>query len=162
MSIAEGSILLWSDIKQIYTDTNKQRKRWSVSAITVPENPGLVKPNVVSTLKSAIEDLKSTSAGSIANTGIKVPSTGQLIEPDPFLLMQKTLKNLAAANVSFNSNFNSSFNSNFNSNFNSSFRSSNFSGNHRFGSCFTAECSCDSFYSQSDYRSGFGGNTDSF
>ena len=57
----------------------------------------------------AIEDLKSTSAGNIAETNVTVPSTGDLLDEDPFLKMQNTLNRLAAANASFNSSFNSSF-----------------------------------------------------
>lgn len=84
MAFSEGSLVEWADVQDLYNQTNTQRKRWSLSTVTVPGNPGLTLPAQVTALKNAIEDLTSTSAGSIANTGVTVPNRGDLLEPDPF------------------------------------------------------------------------------
>ena len=89
----------------------------------------------------------------LPNFGVSV-GVGDLIVPDAFNRMNTTLANLAAANVSFHASFHTSFHA--------SFRSSFFTSNNGFGSCSFSPCSCDGFYSRSDYRSGFGGSRDGF
>ena len=153
MSITTGSVVLWSDAQAIYNSINTQRARWSLAKVTVPSNPGTTMASQVNTMKQAIEDLRSTSAGTIANTGVSV-GVGDLIIPDAFNRMNTTLANLAAANVSFHASFHTSFHA--------SFRSSFFTSNNGFGSCSFSPCSCDGFYSRSDYRGGFGGSRDGF
>ena len=147
MAFSEGSLVEWADVQDLYNQTNTQRKRWSLSTVTVPGNPGLTLPAQVTALKNAIEDLTSTSAGSIANTGVTVPNRGDLLEPDPFNQMQNTLNNLAAANVSFNSSFRSSFFTSFFSSFNSR-NFSSFNSGFSFCSFGHSDNGFNSFYSQ--------------
>lgn len=145
MAFTAGYLVQWSDVQNLYTQTNTQRSRWGLGAVTVPGNPGLTLPSQVQALKTAIEDLKTTSAGNTANTGVTVPARGDLLKPDPFNRMQNTLNNLAAANANFNSSFNSNFNSSFNSSFNASFNSSFNSSHCSFGH---ASNGCNVFYSR--------------
>ena len=141
MAFSTGSKVLWSDVQNLYTQANTQRSRWRLSTVSVPGNPGQTLPAQVTALVNVIEDLKTTSAGNTAETNVTTPARGALLDEDPFLRIQTTLNNLAAANASFNSSFNSSFRSSFNASFNSSFNSSHCSFGH-------ASNGCDVFYSQ--------------
>ena len=137
MALTEGSSVQWADVQELYNQANIQRARWKLKAVTVPDNPGTTMPSQVQELKNTIEDLSTTTAGQIANTGVTVPARGDLLETNPFNLMETTLGKLAAANASFNSSFRSSFFASFNSSHRGSFCSFGHSDN-----------GCDVFYSQ--------------
>lgn len=159
MALSKGNKLTWTDINNLYNSVNTQRNRFGLSSVSATSSSGnsagsKVTNGVISGLKQAIEDMRATDAGSNANTGVTVPARGTLVYPATLNTMQNVVNNLASVCAGHRANFCSSHREGFRSGFNSSFNSG-----HRDG--FTS-CGCDGFYSRSNYRSGFGGNTDYF
>ena len=131
MSLTQGSIASWSDIQTIYNNLNTARKKFSISTVSVPNNPGTMSPTQVTALKNAIEAMSSNKyVSSTANTGITVPAVGTLIYPDIFNSMSNTItkiQNKCIHNASFytsNHGFGSNGNHGFGSNSNNTFHSS--------------------------------------
>ena len=123
MSLTQGSIASWSDIQTIYNNLNTARKKFSISTVSVPDNPGTMSPTQVTALKNAIEAMSSNKyVSTTANTGITVPAVGTLIYPDIFNSMSSTItkiQNKCIHNASFYTS-NHGFGSNSNDTFHSS------------------------------------------
>ena len=137
MAIASNNVLSWSDITAIYTTLNAQRSRASLSQVSVPANPIIAKPDVITSLITFTEDMKANGqVGAIAETGATPPSSGTIIYPTEFVKIQDTLSRISSttingANFGFNgSNFSGFCNFGFDGTNFSSFHSGNFSGHH--------------------------------
>lgn len=99
MTISSGNKILWSDIENLYTTLKTQQNKFGVTQSTTPSNPGLIKPTVVSDLKTAITDIYRTSSFVNFNhvkdvINMTVPTAGSLIQPNPFTTISSTLTTL--------------------------------------------------------------------
>ena len=136
MAFSTGSTASWSDVQSLYTRLNTARKKFSISTVSVPGNPGTMTPAQVTALKKAIEAMSSNKyVSDTAKTGITVPAAGTLIYPDIFKTMSTTITNIqnkCVHNASFYTNnhgFSSNGNHGFDSNGNFTFHSSSGTAN---------------------------------
>ena len=108
MATTTGNKLNWSDIQSIYTSLNNCQTKFGLSKTSIPSNPGVAKPSVVTNLKSAIFSLQSSKyvnssfVSSVFN--LSVPTVGSLIKPAPFDTMESALSTVYGLCAN-NSNF---------------------------------------------------------
>ena len=108
MATTTNEKVSWSDIQNIYTSLRSCQSKFGMSQTAIPSNPGVVKPEVVSNLKSAIFGLssnsyvkKNSSATSALSTVFNManPTVGSLIKPAPFDTMESTLTTVSSVCV---------------------------------------------------------------
>lgn len=110
MTLAKDNKVLWSDIQSIYSKLNNCQNKFSLTQTTAPSNPGVIKTNVVTDLKSHISSLTSSSfvnTSFVTNVNNISISTGDLLKTDPFNTMNTTLDEIYNINTcpDFNADF---------------------------------------------------------
>ena len=113
MATTTGEKINWSDIQSIYTSLRNCQSKFNLSQTAIPSNPGVIKPDVVTNLKTAIFGLRSSfyvannSSGSSAVSSVfnlATPTVGSLIKPLPFDTMESaltTISNVCAQDANF-------------------------------------------------------------
>ena len=113
MSITSGSSVLWSDIQNLYTQLNSIKTTHGIATTTVPSNPGLTKPSVVTDLKSLIDALSAERhIGSQATVSPAIPKAGEAMRPAPFTTIQDKLTALTGICHNDTGNFGFGFSTN--------------------------------------------------
>ena len=96
MSLSTRSKVSWTDIQNLYTAMNTERKRFSMSTVTIPNNPGLTIPEHVATLNSLVNAMSSISfLTNVAVTGVVVPSRQTRLFASPFTRIADTIEDIS-------------------------------------------------------------------
>ncbi len=94
MALSQNNKVLWNDIQNIYASLNEAKDYLEQTRINIPQQPLKPLPQEVTDLKTAIESCdanKYIEAAGAAETGITVPSSGNLLYPDIFAAMNNTI-----------------------------------------------------------------------
>ena len=98
MALSTGNKVAWADIQSIYTQLNNCQSKFGITKISAPSNPGVVKPNVVTNLKSfifALSSSKYVSTSFVSSVfNLANPVAGDLLKADPFNTMKTSLTNV--------------------------------------------------------------------
>lgn len=95
MALSAGSVASWADIQAIYTAMNTARKKFGISTVTVPSNPGSMVPNNVKALNDLVNAMSSNRyLTSVAKTGVTPPSSGNLISATPYTRISSTVSRI--------------------------------------------------------------------
>ena len=152
MSIATNETLKWSDIQALYNNLNTARKKFGITTITVPDNPGVVKPAQVQALNDNVNSMSANSyLRTVARTGVTPPAAGTIIKPLEFNRISTTITNIQNT-CAYDSSYYSShcgYDSTYDSSYNSSYDSSDTCSCVGFSfSWYSSDRSCD----YDDYR----------
>lgn len=139
MALTQNNLVDWTDIETIFTNLSAARKKFlgNSYAVTAPANEGKnVQTRTVSDLKSLIEDMRSSAyIGNTANTGVTVPSVGDLLKTNPFDTFRSKISTISSVRAFDSSDYDSCFSYGFDASFFSTHRSS-FNASHRDNDAF--------------------------
>lgn len=95
MSLTQFDYASWADIQALYTAMNTARKKFSISTVTVPSNPGEMIPQNVTALNTLVNNMSSNRyLTDVAVTGVTPPRAGQLIKPDVYTKISRTISRI--------------------------------------------------------------------
>lgn len=95
MALQQEDKASWEDIQALYTAMNTARQKFSIKAVSIPENPGQITPENVTDLNTLVNNMSSNRyLTRVAVTGITPPTAGELIKPDVYTKISRTISRI--------------------------------------------------------------------